>query len=1025
MARLGGLLTASQHHHHQQQQSHHHQHHHPHQQVQYRTPAPPPQLPGFNYSNAAATGGGGGGVGTVVAQHHVPPIMVRCGPPQVAAQQHTLLHHRPVYSNPSNNPQPPPPPPPPPPYSNSPDQLNNAGASPSYLVSGDSSLLLQGTQYRVAPVSAAGGIAGRQVLVRPPPPQALQQQQLLPQNASAASPPIASSMANVVQNSPLLVGLLQQPDQQQVKSPGPSVPSPELGLASTHLTSLAANHFSATVHHHRPLVNNSVINQYSSTTRSKDGLTTHQQVYSGGSVITNARVPVPGGLQQHPQATGKPPPMIGGNPQGLQQGAAAATLPVSTAMPRNGPVVLQQSHHAPQQVVHSTASSVMHQAPVLPTRSLVHAAAAASPSPTISPTPSLPSPHTSIPSSVVSQTSGLTSSFVGNHVTALTPPLTPSNQQMLSINSSVSAAHNISTTSACSISTTASDALQTSQTDAALNSIFSQANIVMGYEGKAKVPSPKSIGSGGSKESQYLINPNTGLLEPRHNTDSSDSESESPPQKLPLHHLQTQGKGTTTVLKQQQQCDPLTQAVSTAKSVDQGQTRLFSASNSCEDMKSSCTPRGSVASASALVSSALEGAACDSITSTANSREYQEISRVLPSSALVQDRTKAKDEASSTTDDKSVRSFVPGEMKVKIKIGRESVSQKTISANANKKSDKKDMVLSGGSSSSPSLNEQRVVPKLHIKFGSSPHVIVKPVPDDKDRNRKISDKSKDDRKRKGNRKRPRNSDCESDKIDLMKMKSRENCQDSNVLKLGDLKKAKLDHDSEEGGSYRSKESGDGRSKGPRTFEDKFSNKVDNLKLAKFDAKLRTRPKIKTPIRKLGSINNLGELTSHKILETLPPSITKVAALHTQQPHRNPTSSSSSSGSCSSGSYFNKSDSSSSHHRLDSEVPSDKEDPPCRRTTALMNGDLSHAQREALSRSIQSNTFSELTAGGKLTIKRKAPEHVRSTSSLNLLKKPGQNSDSNKRKIGEYGYNTNYMINALLFASFNNILLMSL
>ena len=969
-------------------------------------------------------------------------MMVR--PPQSPSQHTTLLHHRPTYSAAVNTGHPPAPQPPPPYTINSPEHNNiigsnsttsvhnniigsnnTASVTPSYIIPGVDGTAPATYQLTQVPAAAATAASSRQVLVRPP-PATVQQQQMLPQQSGSTSPTVVSSMGNVVKNSPLLVGLLQQPDQQQVnKSPtGGLTGSPELGLASTHLTSLAANHYTGTVHHHRQ-INASAINQYSSTTRSKDGLTTHQQVYSGGSVITNARVPVAGGLQQHPLATGKPPPMVVGLQAGTQPGLVINSQkglpppPAAGILSRNNSgVVMHQQHHQLQQVVHSSAS-VMHQAPVLPQRSLGHnVASAASPSPTISPTPSLPSPHSSIPSSTgVSQAVNFSGSFIGsNHVTALTPPLTPSNQQVLSMGAAPSA-HNVAS-SIATASTVTSDVLSSNiQADSAALNSTSLSNLQTSADGNkiTKAPSPKTVSGSSCKESQYLINPNTGLLEPRHNTDSSDSDSESPPQqKLSQHLQQAQSKANPSVSLKHKPSDSLPLQPPKTKSPDQMLPRLQHPQHSTEDS------RANAAAVSGLVSSSVVDSACErpgshestassassssssnsSVGNTGKDSLLQDVSRIVPCAALVHDNSnsgsrfssnKAKED--SIPDDRIVRSLASGEIRLKFKLGREQVTQKTISSNANKKCDRKDLVIS--TCSSQSSSEQRVVPKLHIKFGSSSHVIVKPVPEDKDKNRKISDRNKDDRKRKGNRKRSRNSECESEKLEIMKLK------ESNVLKISDLKKAKLDLDSEEGNSYRGKDCSDGRSKAPRTYEDKFSHKLDNVKIAKFDAKLRSRPKIKAPLRKLGGINNLGELTSHKILETLPPSITKVAAMHTQQPHRNPSSSSS-------GSYFTSdSNLSSSHHRLDSEllgIGDGKDDSPptgLRTTGGLMNGDLSHAERGALSRSLQSSTFSELTAGGKLTIKRKATEHFRATSSsLSLLKKAG---DTNKRKMGRLIY----------------------
>uniref|UniRef100_A0A6A7FXE8 Mucin-4-like isoform X2 n=3 Tax=Hirondellea gigas TaxID=1518452 RepID=A0A6A7FXE8_9CRUS len=1103
MDRLSGILGSSSannpstsHHPH----LHHHQQQHPQQvatAVQYRAPAPPPpppSLPGF-YSQASGGGIPGQHAGTMVVRSSNTP-------------QQTLLHHRPAAVtsggyNTTNNP---------PPYPlNSPaDHHHNSTAATAvphtYMQHSAADQAANhpsspvAASYRLTPVSAntaaaaaAGGgmvvaatssSGGRQVIVRPPPPPP--SSQLIQQQPPATS---TAPVVNVVKNSPLLVGLLQQPEQQNKAAVGIGG-SPELGSASTHLTSLAANHYTANhtsaLHHHRPIVNSS-INQYSSTTRSRDGLTTHQQVYSGGSVITNARVPVAGGLQQHPQVTGKPPPMTVGA-SAMTSSAQAGTIPsgvIQQQQPLAGPALTRHAvplqtqqqpqpspqHHPtagqqqiilgsvagsgivvpPSSVSSSSGSSIAPQSSVLTSqRTLVPTAgtttamlAAASPSPAISPTPSLPSPHPTTHTSlslatVVSQMQtsvttaaasvGGISAFVGSHVTALTPPLTPSNQQILSTVSSASHL-NTATSSSPSISANSDDVsamtpvsqIEAHTTSATLTQV-SPFNSQIGMDSKVtKAASPKRMGS---KESQYLINPNTGLLEPRHNTDSSDSESDlrpfSPVQKS-SQTLQNQSKSAAPTSTSSSSSSslllnkPQSEAVSqTGKPVD----KLLQTSLAAAAIEESSISSSSIA----VVTSISTDAGCerpashDSTTSSSSSSNNSVSSKETQHSELDSPRlvtvlqperavSKQKSEQSNNNDwvnSRIVRAQGSGELRLKLKFGREQPVHKNVTLNA-RKNDKKDVVVTGSSSSSELSSDVKIIPKLHIKFGPSvPHVVKQSVPvptsvsEDKDRSRKVVDKGREDRKRKGCRKRSRNSDCESDRLDIHKLKSG-SIPESSVLKMSDIKKAKLDHESEDGGSFRGKDSNDGRSKGPRTFEDKYSNKVDNVKMAKFEAKRRTRSKIKTPLQKLGSI--FGELTSHKILETLPPSITKVAALHTQQPHRNPTSSSSvAAASCSS--FFSSSDKLDSDFLRDSGSSADDCLSIGGKGSGLMNGDLSYEERGALSRSLQSSTFSELTAGGKLTIKRKpaslASEHLR--SSLSLLNKDSRHADA-KRKMG--------------------------
>ena len=345
----------------------HHLHHQ--QSIHYRPP-PPSHIANYNYSGN-------------------PPqqMIVRSSLHQQPQQQHTILHHsRQVHAIPQQQ-----------------QQIGLAYAPEQQQVVSQSSYVIpandhsqQGASYRVGQVQQ-----GRQILVKQQSahpnvqphqqtqqqigiamqqqPQQVQQQQIIshnPQQQPQQQSMVAAG-ANVVKNSPLLVGLLKQPDQVKM---GQAAGQQEMGLASSHLTSLAANHHYTNTHQqvHRQIVNPSVINQYSSSTRSKDGLTTHQQVYSGGSVITNARVP--SGLQQHPQATGKPPP------QPHQQQVVAVKIPqsqgVQPASRNNNHAGLIQHQQQQLQIPHQQGnpSSLL-----TPQQRVMLHNSSSSPSPAISP----------------------------------------------------------------------------------------------------------------------------------------------------------------------------------------------------------------------------------------------------------------------------------------------------------------------------------------------------------------------------------------------------------------------------------------------------------------------------------------------------------------------------------------------------------------------------------------------------------------------------------------------------------------
>ncbi|XP_042242229.1 mucin-17-like isoform X2 [Homarus americanus] len=558
---------------------------------------------------------------------------------------------------------------------------------------------------------------------------------------------------NVLKNSPLLVDLLRQPDHQpgvgvsKAKvviggsphgSPAPTSPSSRSttstpssdSLPHTPITNLplpavpalsppptSSATYSATVTA-SSLTGSTLSTQFSTgfSVRAKDGVHTHQQVYSGGSVITSTVTPLPrlpssvsGGLQQHPQATGQPPP---------------------------GP---RTPYNTEQCCMTIGSGQGIH--------------------------PRMPLPNPS------------RSSVPG--------------------------------------------------------------------ESRAVPPSPPQLVSGG-KESQYLINPNTGLLEPRP-SESSDSEPEARPP------------------------SPVTEEVRSNSIVSDEESNMSAASKKETDQSDSETSRMSVLSV-----------------------ESKKM-------AISQERPKSHDRDSSpgsSRENSVVTSGSTGEsIRLKLTIGRESVAQATFVTKA-KKGDRKE-ILANSSLGSGSVSEPRV-PKLHIKLKSKQAVIVNPLGDGDGQRSQEKDGPKEDKnKRRSYRNKSRSeSDSDSGRVRALKLKSSKDKgggeESTSVLKIVDGKKLKVELEEEETPlKMKFMEGLEGRLKAPRTLEDGRLSvmKSESSKVSKGE-KFRTRLKTKTPIRKVGDLNSVGEIASHKILETLPPSITKVAALHTQQPHINPSSSSS-------------------------------------------------------------------------------------------------------------------------------------
>ncbi|XP_071535178.1 uncharacterized protein [Panulirus ornatus] len=560
---------------------------------------------------------------------------------------------------------------------------------------------------------------------------------------------------NVLKNSPLLVDLLRQPDHQpgvgvsKAKmviggsphgSPAPTSPSSRSttstpssdSLPHTPLTNLplpavpalsppptSSASFSATVTA-SGLTGPSLSTQYSTgfSVRAKDGVHTHQQVYSGGSVITSTVAPHPrlpssvnSGLQQHPQATGQPPP---------------------------GP---RAPYNTEQRCMTLGSSQGLH---------------------------------------------------------SRMPLQAPSRSSVTG-------------------------------------------------ESRAVPPSPPQLVPGG-KESQYLINPNTGLLEPRP-SESSDSEPEARPP------------------------SPVNEENHSNSVVSDEESNMSGASKKETEQSDSETSRMSVLSVESK------------------------------KTVIGQDRIKSHDRDSSpgsSRENSVVSSGSTGEsITLKLTIGKEPVAQATFVPRP-KKGDRKEMI-SNSSLGLQSGSEPRV-PKLHIKLKSKQAVIVNPLGAADGQRSVEKDGSKEDKnKRKSYRNKSRGSESDSDSgkvrgLRLKNNKDKGGGEDSTtVLKIVDSKKLKVDIEEEEIPlKMKFKEGLEGRLKAPRTLEDGRVSvmKSESPKFSKAENKFRTRMKTKTPIRKVGDLNSVGEIASHKILETLPPSITKVAALHTQQPHINPSSSSS-------------------------------------------------------------------------------------------------------------------------------------
>ncbi|KAK8730419.1 hypothetical protein OTU49_007997 [Cherax quadricarinatus] len=551
---------------------------------------------------------------------------------------------------------------------------------------------------------------------------------------------------SVLKNSPLLVDLLRQPDHQpgvgvsKAKvviggsphgSPAPTSPSSRSttstpssdSLPHTPLTNLplpavpalsppptSSATYSATVTA-SSLTGSTLSTQFST---GFSGVHTHQQVYSGGSVITSTVSPHPrlpssvsSGLQQHPQATGQPPPPGPRAPYNTEQ--------------RCMTIGNSQNIHPRMPLLTSGHSSVLGESRAVP-----------------------PSPPQPVP---------------------------------------------------------------------------------------------------GAKESQYLINPNTGLLEPRP-SESSDSDSEVRP--------------------------TVTEEIHSNSLVSDEESNISATSKKETDQSDSETSRMSVLSV--------------------ESRK----------TVISQDRSKSHDRDTSpgsSRENSVVSSASTGEsIRLKLTIGREAVAQATFVPRV-KKGDRKE--ISNSSLGSQSVSEPRI-PKLHINLKSRQAVIVNPLGDGDGQRSQEKDGCKEDKnKRRSYRNKSRSSESDSDSgkrgFKFKSSKDRGGGVESNsVLKTVDGKKLKVDVEEEEASlKMKFKEGLEGRLKAPRTLEDGRLSvmKSESSKISKPE-KLRARLKTKTPIRKVGDLNSVGEIASHKILETLPPSITKVAALHTQQPHINPSSSSS-------------------------------------------------------------------------------------------------------------------------------------
>ncbi|XP_076030283.1 uncharacterized protein LOC143018629 isoform X2 [Oratosquilla oratoria] len=566
---------------------------------------------------------------------------------------------------------------------------------------------------------------------------------------------------SVVKSSPLLVGLLQQPD--QPGHSGPAVKSKVLVGGSPHgspipgsPTSRSSNSTpsSDSLPHtpfsnmHLPVVpalsppphtttynvtmsSSSSIPNYTAgfASRAKDGVQTHHQVYSGGTVITSSvgphprlAVPSGGSLQQHPQATGQPPP------PSLRHPFASETRCLS-AIGASAP-----SHFKTQATVHRSLAGENKHMP--------------------------PSPPQSVP---------------------------------------------------------------------------------------------------GGKESRYLINPNTGVLEPRHTSESSDSDQEVRPS------------------------SPINE--------DRNSNSVFS-----EDEESNIS-----------VTSKKETDQSDSDASRMSVLSVDSRRGVADRVAETIERSKSRDRDSSpgtSRDNMNYGTGSPGEtIRLKLKIGKEPVAQTTF-VSSGKLGERKETSSNCSSSVSPNNEPRLLIPKIHIKLRSKQAaVIVNPKGDEEGVRSQDKDTSKDDRMRKKSKTKVRSTDqSNSDGVKFKGPRGKSSKEKSEtdegippVLKIFDNRKSKTDGDMDDSAlRVRLKEGMESKPKGMRTGEDGrvVSVKPDSQKLGRMDSKL-SKPKLKTKpsIRKVGDLNSVGEIARHTILKTLPPSISKVAAMHTPQPHRNPTSSS--------------------------------------------------------------------------------------------------------------------------------------
>ncbi|KAK8384496.1 hypothetical protein O3P69_009352 [Scylla paramamosain] len=605
---------------------------------------------------------------------------------------------------------------------------------------------LNGTQY------VAGPAGGRRPWPRPPPSVAFccaSQFKSALNNRSVHGPPVKASPrtgGSVLKSSPLLVDLLRQPDHQPGAkgvlagsphgSPAPASPSsrsttstpssdslPHTPIANLPLPAVPA--ISPPPHTSAPYstaVTASLPAPFNAAYggRSKDVVQTHQQVYSGGSVITSTVAPHPrlpnsvsGGLQQHPQATGQPPPPPG------------PRLPYATDQ-RSAP--LNPSPTALQ--------------PKLPVQSPVR-----------------PSPA--------------------------------------------------------------------------------------GEPRAAPASSPQH--TSGGKESQYLINPNTGLLEPRP-SESSDSEPEARPPSPAAEEPRCNSLASD---------DESSASATSKKETDQSDSEASRLSATTMDSKKATPPRTGP----------------------------------------------------------SMVGGGPGAtepIKLKLTIGREPVAQATFVTKPRKGERKEAAAAAANSCLGAQGAVERRVPKLHIKLKSKQAVIVNPIGDGDAARGPDKEAAKEDKtnKRRSYRSKTRTSESDGEgggsgggggKVRGLKIKSGKEKGSSGgsseegttILKILDARKLKVDMEEEQAPiKVKFREGIESRLKAPKAQEDGRLplGKAEASRVSKGENKFKPRLKAKASGRKVGDLNSVGEIASHKILETLPPSITRVAALHTQQPHINPSSS---------------------------------------------------------------------------------------------------------------------------------------